>query len=199
MTRWRRPGADEILLAYMLLAVIGYAVNWLDRGHGGQSWPLGAFASTAFLVWRVSRGGWLSRRLLIIASGASYAYAALARSGGLAAVALFFIYGVQIALLFSPPLFGRTRRPAIQVRARGWVDLIRLPPAWLLPWGLFAGAVVTVAFLGNLGFVGLAGCTPPASAACTAVAQGYPVHWLTANQGAPLIWVWLTEPDGLPG
>ena len=119
---------------------------------------------TSFLARRVSRGGWLSRRILILISGVSYVAAAVARPGGLTAVALIIIAGAQIALLVSPPVYERTRRPAIKVRARGWSQLVRRPPAWLLPWGLFAGALVTLAFLGDMDFVGILGCRPTGSA-----------------------------------
>ena len=56
MTRWRRPGANEILLAYLLLAAVGFVLNWLSRSVSSPS-PLLAFSITALLVWRVSRGG----------------------------------------------------------------------------------------------------------------------------------------------
>lgn len=189
MARWRRPGADEILLVFLLLATTGSVLSWLSHSYGQQN-PLGSFLSTAFLTWRVSRGGRISRAILIIVSGASYAAAALAvaRLWDVAVVALVLICAAQIALLTSPPVYGRTRPAPIAVRAPGWAQLIRRrPPRWLLPWGLVAGALVTAAYLGSMDFVAISGCRPAASDACNALAEGYPLRWLTAHQNVPLI------------
>ena len=174
---------------------------------------------TAFLAWRVSRGGRISRAILIIGSGASYAEAALAvaRRWDVAVVALVIICAAQIALLVSPPVYGRTRRTSIPVRAWGWAQLVRRPPMWLLACGMLAGVLVTLAFLGSMDFVAIPGCRPAASDACTALVEGYPLRWLTADQNVPLIfkaalfkdcvqwalvstsvlylgWLWLTAP-----
>jgi hypothetical protein len=212
-----------MLLAYMLLATIGFIWSWLSRTAGLQS-SLSSFVITAFLAWRVSRGGRFSRMILIIGSGASYAVAtlAVARLWDLTAMALVIIGAAQVALLLSPPVYGRTRRPVpIPVRARGWAQLVRRPPSWLLSWGLLAGALVTLACLGgNLDWVAIAGCRPAASDACVAVAEGYPLRWLTSHQNVPVIskgallrdwaqwalvstsvlylaWAWLTAPADL--
>jgi hypothetical protein len=218
VARWRRPGADEILLVFLLLATTGSVLSRLSHSYGQQN-PLGSFLSTAFLTWRVSRGGRISRAILIIVSGASYAAAALAvaRLWDAAAVALVLICAAQIALLASPPVYGRTRPAPIPVRAPGWTKLVRRPPRWLLPWGLLAGALVTMAYLGSMDFVAIPGCRPAASDACSALAEGYPLRWLTADQNVPLIfkgallrdwaqwvlistsvlylgWLWLTAP-----
>lgn len=132
MTRWRRPGADEMLLAYMLLATIGLIWSWLSRSAG----------------------------------------------------------------------------------------LVRRPPSWLLSCGLLAGALLTLACLGNMDWVAIPGCRPAASDACAALAEGYPLRWLTAHQNVPVIskgallrdwaqwalvstsvlylaWAWLTAPADL--
>ena len=220
MTRWRRPGANEILLIYLLLATIGFIGNWLSRSAGWQH-SLPSFLVTAFLTWRVSRGGWFARRILIVTSFAYGAVAAVdvARRWDVTTVALVIIGAAQVALLVSPPVYGRTRRPPIQVRAPGWARLVRRPPAWLLPWGLLAGVLVTLACLGSMDWVAVPGCRPAASSACTALAEGYPLRWLTAVQpNEPLIskgalfkdcaqwalvstsvlylaWLWLTVPD----
>jgi hypothetical protein len=147
--------------------------------------------STAFLVWRVSRGGRISRMILIIGSGANYAATALAvaRQWDVAVVVLAIISAAQVTLLFSPPVYGRTRRPGpVHVRARSWSQLLPpRPPAWLLPWGLLAGVLVTLACLGSMDFTTIAGCRPAASDACSALAEGYPLRWLTAIQGTPVI------------
>jgi hypothetical protein len=189
VTRWRRPGANEILLAYLLLATIGFVLNWLSSSASPQS-PLLSFAITAFLTWRVSRGGRISRMILIIVSTASCAVTAfaVARLWDLTVIALVIICVAQVALLVSPPVYGRTRRSGpIPVRARGWAQLVRRPPVWLLPCGLLAGVVVTLACLGSMDWVAIPGCRPTASDACSALAEGYPLRWLTARQSEPVI------------
>ena len=123
-------------------------------------------------------------------------------------------------MLVSPPVYGRTRRVPVPVRAPGWTRLVRRPPAWLLPWGLLAGVLVTLACLGSMDWVAVPGCRPAASGACMALAEGYPLRWLTAHQNEPVIskgallkdcaqwalasmsvlylgWLWLTAPAGL--
>jgi hypothetical protein len=221
VARWRRPGSDEILLVFMLLAAIASVCNWLSHLDGSQN--LWSFLTTAFLVWRISLGGRISRMILILGSGADYAAAALAvaRLWDVTVVALGIICAVQIALLVSPPVHGRTRPAPILARAPSWAQLVRRPPMWLLPWALLAGAVVTLACLGNMDWIAVPGCKPAASDACHALAEGYPLRWLTANQGMPLIfkgtllkdcaqwalvsmsvlylgWLWLTAPAGAP-
>ena len=86
--------------------------NWLS-GSAGSPHPLPSFLIMAFLTWRVSRGGWFARRILILASFASGAVAAVdvARRWDLTIVALVIIGAAQVALLVSPPVYGRTRRP----------------------------------------------------------------------------------------
>lgn len=191
MTRWRRPGAGEILLVYMLLATIGFIWDRQLSPSAGKESPLTTILVTAFLAWRVSRGGRISRMILILISGGSYAAAALsvARRWDFTFLALVIIGAAQVALLFSPPVYGRTRRPGpIHVRAQSWAQLLPpRPPTWLLPWGLLAGVLVTLACLGSMDVTTIAGCRPAASDACSALAEGYPLRWLTAIQGTPVI------------
>jgi hypothetical protein len=160
--------------------------------------------------------------ILIIVSCASCAVTAfaVARLWDPAIIALVIICVAQVALLVSPPVYGRTRRPAlIPVRARGWAQLVGRPPVWLLPCGLLAGVVVTLACLGSMDWVAIPGCRPTASDACSALAEGYPLRWLTAKQSEPVIskgallkdcaqwalastsvlylaWLWMTAPRG---
>jgi hypothetical protein len=219
VARWRRPGADEILLVFLLLAAFGFICSWLAHSYSSQN-PVSSFLSTAFLAWRVSRGGRISRMILITGSCAACAVAALAvaRLWDVAVAALVIIGAVQIALLVSPPVYGRTRRTPVQVRARGWAQLVRRPPMWLLPWALVAGTLLTLACLARMDWVAIAGCRPAASGACSALAEGYPLRWLTAHQNEPLVlkgallkdcaqwvlvstsvlylgWLWLTAPE----
>ena len=197
----------------------GFILSWLLESYSPRVYPLSSFLVTAFLIWRVSRGGRISRALLVIGSCTSLAVSALAiaRLWDVSVVALVTISAAQIALLVSPPVYGRTRPTPIAVRARGWTQFIRRPPPWLLACGLLAGMLVTLACLGSMEFVALPGCRPAASDACSALVEGYPLRWLTAHQNEPLIfkgallkdcvqwalvstsvlylgWLWLTAP-----
>jgi hypothetical protein len=189
LARWRQPGANEILLILLLLATVGFIVNSLSQSYGPRFYPPSLFLVTAFLIWRVSRGGRISRALLIIGSCTSLAVSALAvaRLWDVSVVALAAISAAQIALLVSPPVYGRTRPAPIAVRVPGWTQFVRRPPAWLLVCGLLAGVVATLASLGSMDFVALPGCRPAASGACSALVEGYPLRWLTARQNMPLI------------
>jgi hypothetical protein len=189
MAQWRRPGANEILVGFSLLTVLAYLCAWLSHADGRQV-PLLLFLVAAFLTWRVSRGGRISRTILIAGSALAYVASALAvaRSWNVAVAALLLITAVQVTLLLSPPVYGRTRSAPVLVRAPGWSRLLPpRPPAWLLPWGLLAGLLVTLACLGSMDFATIAGCRPAASEACGTLAEGYPLRWLTATQGTPLI------------
>jgi hypothetical protein len=190
VARWRRPGANELLLVFLLLSAIGFLCSWLSQSHIDRSPLWWSFLITAFLAWRVSRGGRISRMILILGNGAACARAVLdvARLWDVAVVALAVVSAVQVALLVSPPVYGRTRPAPVQVRAQSWRQLLPpRPPAWLLPWGLLAGVLVTLAYLGSMDFITIAGCRPATSDACSAFAEGYPLRWLSADQGTPLI------------
>jgi hypothetical protein len=128
--------------------------------------------------------------ILLLAGEASYAAAALAvaRLWDPAIAAMVVICAAQVLLLLTSPVYGRTRRPApVLVRAPGWAQLVHRPPAWLVLCGLLAGVLVTLALLGNMSFVAVPGCRPAASDLCTALVEGYPLRWLTADQNMPLI------------
>jgi hypothetical protein len=107
VARWRRPGADEILLVFVLLVVIGSIWSWLSH-TASPSNALWSIVVAAFLAWRVSRGGRISRMILIIISGVSFAAAALdvARLWDRAVMAAAVICAAQIALLVSPPVYA---------------------------------------------------------------------------------------------
>jgi hypothetical protein len=188
MARWRQPGAGEMLQAFLLLNVIAFVLGLLWRPALPRV-GLVFFLVVVFCVWRVSRGGRISRMILIIVSGLSYVSAvlAVARSWDLLIVALIIIDAAQIALLVSPAVYGRTRRAPVQVRAEGWARLARRPPSWLVPCGLVLGMVVTLAYLGSMNVVAMPGCRPAAAAACSVLAEGYPLRWLTAPQSTPVI------------
>jgi hypothetical protein len=117
VARWRRPGANEILLVFLLLDALGCLCSWRSHNYSRQN-PLWPFLSTAFLAWRVSRGGRISRMILIVGSGAAYATTALA-------VARRWLTAIQGAPLISK---GALLRDSVQW-ALGCTSLLSL--AWL--------------------------------------------------------------------
>jgi hypothetical protein len=72
--------------------------------------------------------------------------------------------------------------------------MLRLKPlAWVIPWGLLAGMIVTLLFLGQMAWKPLTDCgvksafpyssyTPPGG--CSTIIEGYPVRYLSS---APLL------------
>ena len=102
MARWRRPGADEILLVFLLLDVIGFICGGLSHGASPRNLPLPSFLTDAFLVWRVSRGGRISRIILIIGSGAVYAATALAVARLWDAAGVAFTLAGMAIIAFQP-------------------------------------------------------------------------------------------------
>jgi hypothetical protein len=197
---WRDPRQAGLLMcAYFLLALaVGPAVYVNARAGsfsasvgngpaGPPGWLYGA-AFSAFFAWRVSRGGRISRMLLIIGTGAAYLGTASmvahhftpATFGKLAALA------AQIALLVSPAVYLRTR-PAGQAgpatSARVW------PPLALLLLSVLAGLCVTVTGLTSVSLPTAHGCdtgTAPASV-CDTIAQGAPLPWVTFYHGAQVV------------
>jgi hypothetical protein len=69
--------------------------------------------------------------------------------------------------------------------------LRRKPMAWwMLPWGLLAGLLLTLAFLGQMNFKALSGCGQATSApyrtyslpgGCSTIEEGYPVRFLSSS------------------
>jgi hypothetical protein len=138
--RWRRPGVNEILTVFLLLAAIGSLCAWLSHNRE-QDNPLSSFLVAVFLTWRVSRGGRISRMLLILGSGASYAATALdvARLWNAAVVALLIVGAAQVALLASAPVYWHTRQTPVTLRLPGWAQFAPRPPMGLVPWGCSPG------------------------------------------------------------
>ena len=60
------PGADEILLLFLLLAAIALIWNLPPHAVSPPRNPILSFVIECFLVWRVSLGGRISRMVLII-------------------------------------------------------------------------------------------------------------------------------------
>lgn len=64
------------------------------------------------------------------------------------------------------------------------------PLAWMVPWGLLAGLLLTLVFLGQMGFKDLSDCGQAATApyrlyslpgGCTTIEEGYPVRFLSSS------------------
>jgi hypothetical protein len=177
-----------MLQVFLLLNVVAFILGLLWRPALPRE-GVAFFLVVVFCVRRVSRGGRISRIILIIASGLFYVSAvlAVARSWDLLIAALAIVYAAQIALLVSPAVYGRTRRTPVRARAGGWAELVRRPPSWLVPCGLLLGVIMTLAYLGSMDVVAVPGCRPTAAEACSVLAEGYPLRWLTAPQSTPVI------------
>jgi hypothetical protein len=107
---WRDPRRAGLLVgAYFLLSLATGPAFPVRIGTGPLSWLLG-WAFSAFLAWRVTRGGRISRMLLIVVSGAGVigALILLAISLSWAELGLLAASGAQVALLLSPAVYQRT-------------------------------------------------------------------------------------------
>jgi hypothetical protein len=184
---WHKPGV--LMTAYVVLYAIAGA-----RSHGAAfpatvsqflSPPdLGPVFIGAFLAWRVTRGGWLSRLLIIVFTIGlmqKVLWGSGMTSGGLFGLGALAVYLVQIALLVSTPVYERTRT--------NWADRppssARLWPApcwWMAALAPAAGLIITLLFLGSEDFRSVPCAPPPASPVrCVTLVQGFPVHFLGAK------------------
>ena len=180
---------------FVVLSAAALVVNWLAHpvppGHGQPLSPWSA-AAIAFAAWRVARGSPLWHVVLLFATVGQYLVVtlALARNWNAAVVGLVVIFAVETMILVSPQVIDRVGDPAVPERESGWTGLVavvRRPPAWLPFCGALIGFLVTLVSLGNGAWVTIPGCSPASSDACVAVAEGYPLRWLTAVQNAPVI------------
>lgn len=186
---WRDPRrAGWLMWAYFLLSlavgpVVHLSVGSASPGHAGDGYD---WIFSAFFSWRVTRGGRISRMLLIVGTGFGYLGTAFNVAGhfGPATFGVLAICVVQLALLMSPSVYWRTR-------PQGWAEPPAatrvLPPLTLLLLGVFAGLSVTLIGLAHGGWP-LPGCDDPGAAPalpCGSFAEGYPLAWVTAAHGAP--------------
>ena len=159
----------------------------------GYALPI-PFLLAVLCVWRVSRGGWFSRLVLLLVTGLLYAGALLVVAGdwNLAVAGLVVIYLVQVLLLVSPPVVARAGGLSASVGVRSWAEIAamaRRPPGWLLAWGVLLGVIVTLVFVFHSGLDPVSGCSPAAGDSCYVFGQGYPVRWLTAGQATSRVHV----------
>jgi hypothetical protein len=193
---WRDPRrAGWLMWAYFLLSLVAGSVLYLRVGpaSGGQSGDRYDWIASAFFAWRVTRGGRISRMLLIIGGGLACLGTAstVARHFGPATFGVLAIYLAQLGLLLSPSVYQRTRPP-------DWAEppaVTRvLPPLTLLLLGVFAGLSITLLCLADSGLtVPVSACETGAesvTAQCNTLAEGYPLPWVTVLHAASSVsWV----------
>jgi hypothetical protein len=198
---WRDPQRAGLLMtAFFLLTLFSAPVVpyfWVGPGSPGSAQPMAAawrWGFTAFLAWRVTRGGRISRVLLILGTGLTYAGAALqlAPHWTPAQFGKLGLSGAELALLLSPAVFQRTRPAHWHWQAK---RTRVLPPPALLLASLAAGLAATL--------LGLYRITDPATlhacdkamaaAQCATVTAGIPLRWLASAPGLPSVnWAALT-------
>ncbi len=180
---WRDPRRAGLLMgAYFLISV---AV-----GPPGLAGHVFGAAAAGFLAWRVTRGGRVSRTLLIIAAEIAFLVTAsgIATNFGPALFGPLAASAAQVALLLSPAVYQRTRPPG-WAAPPGWARL--RPPPVLILLGVLAGLVVTLLGLSSMS-------SPPPGCdlgdggrltgiVCETVAEGAPLRWVTAYHGAPIV------------
>jgi len=197
---WRDPRRAGLLMgAYFLISLAAGPVVYAEVGSGPPA-PAGhvfGAAAAGFLAWRVTRGGRVSRTLLIIAAEIAFLVTAsgIASSFGPVLFGLLAAYAAQVALLLSPAVYQRTRPPG-WAAPPGWARL--RPPLVVILLGVLAGLVVTL-----LGLSSMSGPPPGCDLGdggrltgivCETVAEGAPLRWLTAYHDAPVVnWAAMTR------
>jgi hypothetical protein len=141
-----------------------------------------SIAIAAFLAWRVTRGGAISRGIIVVYTAgwiAGILWSPGMKSGGLVGLGLLASCLAQIALLVSTPIYERTRKDWAD-RPAGRAVLWPVPPWWMAAAGLAAGLLITLLFLGSMGWKSV----PCAPSTCVTLAEGFPVHFLSAVPAA---------------
>lgn len=194
MTRWQRPGAREILLLFVVLSAVASILSLVSHTLlPPYALPI-PFVLAVLFAWRASRGGWISRLVLLLMTCGLYAAALLVVGADWnpGVLALVVIYLVQVMLLVSPPVVARAGGLSAPAASKSWAEIVtiaRRPPAWLLVWGVLVGVLVTLVYVYHSGLDPIHGCSPASADSCYVFGQGYPVRWLTAGQPASRVHV----------
>lgn len=190
---WRDPRRAGLLMAaYFLISLATGPVVYIRGGSGPPGLAGHVFGAVVagFLAWRVTRGGRVSRTLLIIAAECAFLVTAtgIASRFGPVIFGLLAAYAAQVALLLSPAVYLRTRAPG-WARPADWARL--RPPLAVILLGILFGLVLMLLGLSSMSTpppgcdYGDAGGLP--EVVCLTVSEGSPLHWLTAYHGAPVI------------
>lgn len=190
---WRgRPGV--LMAGYLILTVAARQVAVTAHLTLHQAGLDTSGVILAFFCWRVWRGGRFSRRILIIPASLAFAVAAfhLAQWWDGPVIGLMAIGLAQLALLFSPAVYARTRREATAGPGDGPAPpqtqlRLRLRPAMLLAAGLLAGLALTLLLLLRVRYLQPPGCGIPQGARppvpCSGFGRGYPLPVLASSDG----------------
>jgi hypothetical protein len=185
----RRAGL--LMSVWFLLCLVTGPVVELGVA-GAHQWSPGeavGYVVTAFFAWRVTRGGRISRMLLIIATWIAFLVTGSGIAGQfrLATFGMLAIYAVQFALLVSPAVYLRTRAPG---QAEPTASRRVRPSLTLLLLSVLAGLVLTLLSLSSVSFpLAVPGCDHGAApvALCATVAEGSPLRWLTVYHGGVVV------------
>jgi hypothetical protein len=189
---WRsRPG--WLLIIYVALVVVTGPDKSAGRLDAHTVYVIPVLVLIAFVAWRVWRGGPIARIWLIWTSGVGYLAAAYRLAPHSQDLWLVVAFAAQLALLLSPAIYQRTRRPGdrdFEVRGPvrpGW------PRAWVYPWSVLAGLVLTLLLGAHVNFVAFPSCAPAGTAlarapiSCIAHARGNPLPFLITGRAGSLI------------
>ena len=189
---WReQPG--WLLITYMTVVVATGPGKSAVQPDAHSLYTIPVLALVAFLVWRVWRGGPIARIWLIWTSGLGYLAAAYQLAPRPQDIWLVAAFAAQIALLLSPAVYQRTRRPGDHAFGSPPAVLPGKPRSWLYSWSLLAGLVLTLLLAARVNFVAFPGCGPARTAlahvpvGCIAHAKGNPMPFLVTGRAGSLI------------
>ena len=189
---WRDPRRAGLLMAasFLISLAVGPSV-FLNTGSGPPglgTHVLGALVS-AFFAWRVTRGGRISRMLLVISAELAFLATAfeIASRFGPVVFSVLIANAAQIALLLSPAVYQRTRPPDWAGRVR-WTRV--RPPVAFLVLSILAGLVVMLLGLAHADFPS-SGCdygeAGRVSMTCLTLVDGWPLRWLCVYRSALVV------------
>lgn len=135
----------------------------------------------------------IARILLLWISGLGYLAAAYQLAPRPQDIWLVAAFAAQIALLLSPAVYRRTRRPGDRDFASPPTGLPGRPRSWLYPWSLLAGVVLTLLLAAQVNAAPFPGCAPARTPLarvpirCIAHTRGNPMPFLVTGRAGSLI------------